>query len=200
MTRKEREQALRREAIMEAARSIFERDGYFNTTMAQIAETAEFGVGTIYHFFPRKHVLFAEIIERLIEHFISEAKLAVSTHDTWQQQLASFVKYYLSWIENNSGFHRMIYEMFYSPIPEIKPHIYDLFKESNREIYQIVHGIFEQAHDSDAILDPEFSSLMILGMMHAIADHGYLGILQRSPKDYIPRILGVIGGYYREKQ
>ena len=54
MTRKEREMALRKDAILDAAREVFEKEGFFNTTMAQIAAKAEFGVGNALPVLPQQ--------------------------------------------------------------------------------------------------------------------------------------------------
>ena len=62
MTRKERESAFRRDAILDAARDVFEKEGFFNATMAQIAAKAEFGVGTLYQFFASKQMLYTEVM------------------------------------------------------------------------------------------------------------------------------------------
>ncbi|MGC9325178.1 MAG: TetR/AcrR family transcriptional regulator [Desulfomonilia bacterium] len=199
MTRKERELAQRKEAILDSAQYIFESEGYFNATMAQIAGKAEFGVGTIYQFFPSKQALFAEVIIRGIEDFSWKLKNTVLSKNTWQDRMVSFVEYHLTWIENNPGFHRLVYEIFYSPIPDIKSQILERFKDFHLETVKIMHTICTQAQEHNESLDPEFTSLMVLGMIHAIADNWFLGILNKTPTEYIPGILhGILGGYHRE--
>jgi AcrR family transcriptional regulator len=201
LSRKDREMALRREAILDAATQIFQSEGYTNATMALIASKAEFGVGTLYQFFPSKQNLFTEVIVRGAERFKQGLKDAVGEKTTWQDELRSFVEYYLMWIDKNPEFHRLIYEIFYSPIPEITSHIFEVFKNIHKEILQMLQGIFSHANNSDMEFDPDLMSLLILGMIHAICDNLFLGMLNKAPKDYIPSILGfIIGGENSESE
>src|SRR5690554_5222927 len=52
MTRRERERLMRREAMVEAALTVFAEKGYAGATIDEIAQRAEFGKGTIYNYFP----------------------------------------------------------------------------------------------------------------------------------------------------
>ena len=62
-----------------------------------------------------------------------------------------------------------------------------------------VQNIFSHANKNSELFDPDLMSLMILGMMHAIGDNWFMGILNKKPTDYIPGIMGVIlGGQPRE--
>ena len=51
-SRRERQQALHRAEIMEAAVELFYRQGYNGVAVQEIALSAEFGVGTLYRLFP----------------------------------------------------------------------------------------------------------------------------------------------------
>lgn len=46
-----------RAAIVDAALDLFERQGYEQTTMEQIAEAAEVGISTLYRYFPSKDLI-----------------------------------------------------------------------------------------------------------------------------------------------
>ncbi|UCD29294.1 MAG: TetR/AcrR family transcriptional regulator [Planctomycetota bacterium] len=61
-TRKQREQQRHRKEILDVAMKLFVTKGYENTTMAEIADEAEFAVGTLYKFFKNKESLFAELV------------------------------------------------------------------------------------------------------------------------------------------
>ena len=109
LTRKEREMALRKDAILESAREVFEKEGFFNTTMAQIAAKAEFGVGTLYQFFPSKQLLFAEVIRQFLDDFMSSLKNLLAKKTSWQEKLRIYVDFNIGWIENNPGFNRLMF-------------------------------------------------------------------------------------------
>src|SRR5208337_4537069 len=87
MTRKERETAFRKDTILDAARGLFEKEGFSNTTMAQIAAKSEFGVGTLYQFFPSKQILFAEVIRQGLDDFMGSLKDLLSKKKTWHEKI-----------------------------------------------------------------------------------------------------------------
>lgn len=51
--RKEREKEARREAILNAAASVFVRKGYYEATLDEIATEAEMAMNVLMRFFPR---------------------------------------------------------------------------------------------------------------------------------------------------
>lgn len=65
LSRRERERLLRRQAILQAARTVFAEKGYTHATLDEIAQLAEFGKGTLYNYFPdgKEEILFAILDE-----------------------------------------------------------------------------------------------------------------------------------------
>lgn len=59
--RREREKNLRRAQIVEAAKTMFMRKGFYSTTMGDIAEQAELSPATIYQYFQDKDHLYASL-------------------------------------------------------------------------------------------------------------------------------------------
>lgn len=61
-TRLERRKARTRAAILEAARRLFQEHGFESTSIAQIAEAADSGVGTLYGYFSNKDEILREVL------------------------------------------------------------------------------------------------------------------------------------------
>jgi len=59
--RKEREKRQRSNDILEAARGLFEKRGFLNTTLQDVAKEAEISVGLIYRYFQSKEDMFAAL-------------------------------------------------------------------------------------------------------------------------------------------
>ena len=61
LTRRERERQMRRQAMLEAACSVFAEKGYESATLDEVAHRAEFGKGTLYNYFEggKEEILFA---------------------------------------------------------------------------------------------------------------------------------------------
>lgn len=61
-TRLERKRAKNHDALVAAARRLFTRDGFEETTIAAIAEEADLGFGTFYRYFPDKEAALAAVL------------------------------------------------------------------------------------------------------------------------------------------
>jgi TetR/AcrR family transcriptional regulator len=61
---RQRQQELSRSLILDAAETVFGRKGYHDATLREVAELAEFSVGSIYSFFAGKEDLFAQLFLR----------------------------------------------------------------------------------------------------------------------------------------
>lgn len=61
-TRRERRKIENREEILSAALEMFSKHGYYNTSMQEIAQQAEFAVGTLYTFFKSKEELYRALV------------------------------------------------------------------------------------------------------------------------------------------
>lgn len=64
-SRREREKAAHREAILREAEVVFAQRGFPGATIAEIARRAEFSVGSIYNFFPGKRELGEAVMLRI---------------------------------------------------------------------------------------------------------------------------------------
>ncbi|MBI1210324.1 MAG: TetR family transcriptional regulator [Alphaproteobacteria bacterium] len=56
----------KKRGIIEAAAVVFARDGFANAKMADVAEEAGIGKGTVYEYFPSKEDLFLELCRHLV--------------------------------------------------------------------------------------------------------------------------------------
>lgn len=67
LTRKEREEAFRRNLVLDAAEQLFAEKGFEGTTVAEIAERAELAKGSLYQLFGSKEELIAAAIRRKVD-------------------------------------------------------------------------------------------------------------------------------------
>ena len=68
--RRLRHQSLSRSQLLDAAEEVFGKKGFHETTLKEIAELAEFSVGSVYSFFQNKDDLFQQIFVRRGEEFM----------------------------------------------------------------------------------------------------------------------------------
>jgi len=194
MTRKERERQLRRNAILEAARKVFARDGYFNATMSQIAGVAEFGMGTIYQYFPNKQALFSEVIIEGVEAYNAGLKESLTGKDIWQDRLMTFIEYKLNWVEKQPDLQHLVMEIFYFPIPDIKSQIVMRLRDVYEENIGMLKEILKESLEANKNVDIDLMSLVIMGTINSIANDWIMGILKKIPTEYISGIMQVVAG------
>jgi TetR/AcrR family transcriptional regulator len=106
--RRQRHQSLSRTQLLDAAEEVFGRKGYHETTLKEIAELAEFSVGSVYSFFENKDDLFQQIFVRRGEEFMPQLRTVLAPEDgTPIQQLHRLVDFEIGWFRRNRHFGRL---------------------------------------------------------------------------------------------
>lgn len=77
MTRIVKDPIERRQEIVEAARDLFDRQGYRNTTIADVMDHLGIAKGTIYHYFKSKEELLEAVIEMTVDESIEQMRRLV---------------------------------------------------------------------------------------------------------------------------
>jgi len=105
--RKTREVEGRRQDILVSAESLFSKHGYFKTSMTDIAEAAEFAIGTVYHFFKSKEEMYISLIEAKMEEYAKLVDLRVSAAPTAKAKIEAVIRTKLEYFERNREFFRI---------------------------------------------------------------------------------------------
>ena len=82
LPRREREKLRQRDELLAAALELFSAKGYHNVSMQEIAEKAEFAVGTLYKFFRDKEDLYKVLIKTKAEEFHTVLKEVLKRSDS----------------------------------------------------------------------------------------------------------------------
>jgi AcrR family transcriptional regulator len=90
--RKKREKEKRRQQILSAAKSLFAKRGFHQTTMEEIANEAELSPGTLYLYFKSKDELFAELSLNIIRYLIMRLENLLAEEDAAAEQRLAAVK------------------------------------------------------------------------------------------------------------
>jgi AcrR family transcriptional regulator len=106
--RRAREGTARLDAILAAAEKVFARDGYQQTRMEDIAETAELAKGTLYYYFKSKDEIFARLLEHESGKVLAEVRRRIPETSTFREALDQTVLFYLEYFEANRGFLKMV--------------------------------------------------------------------------------------------
>jgi TetR/AcrR family transcriptional regulator len=92
LSRKEREYLRQRREMLAAALDLFSEKGYHNVSMHEIAERAEFAVGTLYKFFKNKEDLYKALVLEQSEKFHSALVRAIEEADDEIEKMRNYVR------------------------------------------------------------------------------------------------------------
>ena len=92
LSRKEQEYRRHRQEILDAALELFSEKGFHNVSMHEIAQKAEFAVGTLYKFFENKEDLYKALVLRQADKFHSALTRAIEEPVNEIEKLRNFVR------------------------------------------------------------------------------------------------------------
>ena len=105
--RKQREYEARRQEILSAAEGLFSKNGFFKTSMAEIATAAQFAMGTVYRFFKSKEEIYISIVEAKVEELAGLLDEAITKEKTASDKINAFIQVKLEYADRNRDFFRI---------------------------------------------------------------------------------------------
>lgn len=183
-TRKERERQAHRRAMLDAAERVFVRKGYYQATVEEIAQEAEFSVGTLYNFFKGKEDLYGQVVDKIAREFLADFEARVLTRADPEAAIGALIELRLTHFEDHRGFFRVFFET--SPgsrldparaLPEGCVGLYDHYVEQ-------VTDLFRRGVDAGrfAPFDPFYLTLCLEGIINAFAAYWS----RREPAEPLP--------------
>jgi TetR/AcrR family transcriptional regulator len=101
-------QDLSRAQLLDAAEEVFGRKGFHEATLKEVAELAEFSVGSVYSFFDNKDDLFRQIFVRRGDEFMPALRQALRPEDgTAREQLHRLVDFEVGFFREHPRFGRL---------------------------------------------------------------------------------------------
>ena len=107
LPRREREKLRQRQEIFATALDLFSRKGYHNVSMHEIAEKAEFAIGTLYKFFQNKEDLYKTLVLERCDDFAAGLCRAMEQSDDEVEKLRHYVRFRSDRFRNNLPFVRL---------------------------------------------------------------------------------------------
>jgi len=92
LSRRDRDKLRQRQEMLGAALTLFSEKGYHNVSMQEIAETAEFSIGTLYKFFKNKEALYKYLILEQADRFHAAFRKALAETDDEIEKLRNYVR------------------------------------------------------------------------------------------------------------
>ncbi|MBU4233814.1 MAG: TetR/AcrR family transcriptional regulator [Desulfobacterales bacterium] len=107
LPRREREKLRQRQEMLATALDLFSQKGYHNVSMHEVAEQAEFAIGTIYKFFQNKEDLYRALVLEQCDKFEDALIQAIETPDDEIEKLRNYVRTRSERFRSNLPFVRL---------------------------------------------------------------------------------------------
>ncbi|MGV8073191.1 MAG: TetR/AcrR family transcriptional regulator [Syntrophobacteraceae bacterium] len=107
LPRREKEKLRQRQEMLSAALDLFSEKGYHNVSMHEVAEKAEFAIGTLYKFFQNKEELYKALVLEQCDKFEDALSRAIDEADDVIEKLRNYVRTRGEMFRDNLPFVRL---------------------------------------------------------------------------------------------
>ncbi len=142
MGRKEREKITRKNEILDAAKKLFIKKGFFGTSMDEIALKAEFSKRTLYTYFKSKEEIYYTVLYFVIKKTSPSYEKAVRSEIPGIDKLRAWcVNYYLCYRKSPEYFS-FVSELGNINFSKVSPQLIDLFNTQRNETRELLTKVF----------------------------------------------------------
>ena len=111
LDRKKRDILLRKSDILKAAERVFARKGFHRATMSDIAEEAQYAVGTLYLYFKDKQNLYLNLFEEKMKELIRQIKQRTEEAGGAYEKIKILIKTEMEFFIGNKNFFRIFFSV-----------------------------------------------------------------------------------------
>jgi AcrR family transcriptional regulator len=168
--RRRRHQALSQEHLLDAAEEVFGRKGYHETTLKEVAELADFSVGSVYSFFENKDDLFRQIFVRRGGEFMPEMRELLATGgDEPLAQLHRLIDFQVAWFRRRPHFGRLYLRHSKAAAPSSDAEVDRTIGDNYEESMQLQADLFRRGQEAGVFRagDPEVLAHLFSGIVAA---------------------------------
>ncbi len=142
LPRRDRDKLRHRQEILGEALKLFSEKGYHNVSMQEIAETAEFAIGTLYKFFKNKEELYKSLVLEQADKFHIALGKAMTETDDEIEKLRNYVRTKGTVFMGNTPIIRLYFAETRGASFNIKAGLDDEIREQYSLILQSLAKIF----------------------------------------------------------
>lgn len=113
--RRQRERQEHVKHVLNVAGEMFAKRGFFKVTMKEIAERAEFALGTLYSFFKGKRRLYQQVIEQKLDELTTAVSSEMVCETSPAHIVERFIEAKLHFFFRNLDFVRLYFVEMHSP-------------------------------------------------------------------------------------
>ena len=174
-TRKEVIAAFRMAEILRAARAIFARKGFYETTVDDIAKAADVSKGTIYLYYSSKNDIYWAALKDGIRELHEKLKVEMDRAITVAEKVQTYIEVKIEYYQENHEFFKIYFSEFGNsmchPVQMQKE-----FKELYRKQAELVRVVLEQGMREKTVrpLPPLATAYAISDLTRCVITHRLL--------------------------
>jgi AcrR family transcriptional regulator len=164
------QQDVSRSQLLDAAEEVFGRRGFHEATLKQVAELAEFSVGSVYSFFDSKDDLFRQIFLRRGDEFMPAMHgLLDDVEADPVGQLHALIDFEIGFFRAHPHFGRLYLRYSNATMLSADRAIDLVIRERYEEAMRLQAGLFERGQRAGVFRDgdPEVLARLFSGLMSA---------------------------------
>lgn len=160
----------KRSKILKAAVQVFARKGFYNATVAEIAERASVAAGTIYLYFKNKDEILISIFEEEMANFIAQVNRAIAAESDSLERLRQFIFTHLQFVKRNPA----LAQVMQVELRQSNKFIKEYTGSKLREYLNIIGAIVAEGQQRGSVrtdVQPGVVKRAIFGALDEIATH-----------------------------
>jgi len=167
----------KRELIIQAAISIFAKEGFHGARISDIAIAAGIGKGTIYEYFKSKTQLFEEMIKYTLEIYIANIELISQGRTSTQERLKRFVELAIEIARQ----HMDIGRIYIQETGLVGENIIHIMLSTQKRILEMIEGVIQKGVELEELrpVDTRIAALSFIGGLKHLTMY-YFFIYKRS--------------------
>lgn len=161
-----------RNALVHAAREVFEEAGFHETKIADIPRRANVSHGTFYTYFDSKHAIFREVVNAAMGDLFQATRSGLGQADSPVDRIRGANERYFASYARNAGVLRAIEEASFRD-----PYFHDLLAQIRAVFVDRIAIGIQRLQDqglADPKLDPQRAASSLGGMAEQAARHAFL--------------------------
>jgi len=169
LSRKEREEAFRRDLVLDAAEALFGEKGFDGTTVSDIAERAELAKGSLYHLFESKQEIVNAIVNRKVGQVIENVNDIFARDIEPIEKILLLIEHKLSIIWESKSFAKLFVNEFHGFNWRMDLPILECAKDEIHGMFRQVEMVIAEAQKKGQIRD-DLEPNMVLASMGGISN------------------------------
>ncbi len=151
--RRQLHQDLSRNQLLDAAEEVFGAKGFHDTTLKEVAELAEFSVGSVYSFFENKDDLYLNVFARRGAEFMPGMAAAAEAGEDPVAQLHALVDYEVGFFRAHPHFGRLYLRASSSSLPGVEVALSTATAANFDRAMDLQAGVFRRGQAAGVLRD-----------------------------------------------